>query len=290
MSDKKNILITGANGQLGMEFRAMAATFTGFEFIFVSKEEVSITDTDSIIAIFEMHDVFCCINCAAYTNVDKAETEKEKAFEINGTAVGQLASICKKYKSHFFHFSTDYVFPGTASLPYKETDPTDPVNIYGASKLEGEKQAIEHNEGSVIIRTSWVYSSHGKNFVKTMLRLFRENTSVKVVNDQAGSPTYAGDLAFAVMQIISTDYFIPGIYHFCNGGIISWHRFASEIKKLVSAECKILPVTTDQFLTPAKRPRYSALDTSRIKDVFGVQVRGWEESLEKCLGMISKDA
>jgi len=292
LNNKKNILITGANGQLGMEFRSIAKTFPEYNFLFASKEELSISDKEAVKFFFTINRIYCCINCGAYTNVDKAESEKEKAFEINGTAVGYLAGICKNHHSHFIHISTDYVFPGNASTPYKETDLPNPLNSYGASKLAGENLAIENNEASIIIRSSWVYSSYGKNFVKTMIRLLKKK-EIGVVNDQEGSPTYAADLANAIMKIISTDHFIPGIYHYCNDGIITWYTFAEEIKKIIFSHCIIKPITTKEsdsyrIPTPAKRPLYSALDTEKIRLVFSVEVPLWQESLKKFLALLTK--
>ena len=290
LSDKKNILITGANGQLGMELRALVSIFTGFEFIFVSKEDLSITDTHALNVFFDKHIISYCVNCAAYTNVDLAETESEKAFEVNATATGELAKICNAHNCRLIHFSTDYVFPGNATSPYVESENTGPINIYGASKLEGERLAIRNHDDVIIIRSSWIYSAHGKNFVKTMARLLKDKESIQVVNDQWGSPTFAGDLAYTVMQIISTDYFIPGIYHYSNAGIITWYTFAATIKKETGSKCLIHPIPTTQFPTVAKRPAYSALNTTKIKEVFGVQIRGWEDSLQKCLANILPDS
>ena len=289
MSDTKNILVTGANGQLGMEFRELQKEFPLFRFLFASKDELSITDSTSIRSYFSQHAIDHCINCAAYTAVDKAETEKDIALQVNAAAVGNLAAVCKEYKTTFIHFSTDYVFNGTATEPYKPTDSTDPVNFYGQTKLEGEEFALTNNSDSIIIRTSWVYSSFGKNFVKTMLRLMAEKESIGVVADQYGCPTYAADLAHAVMQIISHDKIQPGIYHYCNTGIINWHQFATAVKEISNSSCMVNPIATSDYPTPASRPAYSALDNGLIAATFDLRIPGWRESLEQCIHLIAKN-
>ena len=286
MSAAKNILVTGANGQLGMEFRLLAQKFTSYHFLFAGKEELSIDNPVSIKHYFAEHTIQVCINCAAYTAVDKAEVEREAAMHINATAVGQLANMCKQYNVTFFHFSTDYVFNGMGTAPYKESDPTAPVNYYGQTKLLGEAAAMASNADSVIIRTSWVYSSFGKNFVKTMLRLMSEKEQIAVVADQFGCPTYAGDLAAAVMQIIDAGKIIPGIYHYSNEGIISWHQFALAIKELTYSACTVNAIETSAYPTPAARPHYSALDTSKVKDTYELQINFWRSRLEHCITII----
>lgn len=290
MSSKKNILVTGANGQLGMEFRDIEKNFSSYNFLFASREEISIEDEFSIKKYFREHTIDYCINCAAYTAVDKAETETEKAILINSTAVGNLAAVCKEYNAVFFHFSTDYVFNGQAIVAYKETATPDPVNFYGQTKLMGEHAAIKNNDQSVIIRTSWVYSSYGKNFVKTMLRLMGERESIGVVADQTGCPTYAADLAAAVMKIISGEKFTPGIYHYCNNGIISWYEFAGYIKELSDRNCVVNAIKTNEYPTPAARPMYSALDTQKIQEMYGIKMRGWKESLAECIEKMKNNA
>ncbi len=287
MSSKKNILITGANGQLGMEFRDLEKQYPSFNFLFVSRQELSIDDFDAIKKYFAANGIDYCINCAAYTAVDKAETQKEQAIAINATAVGNLAAICKEYHSVFFHFSTDYVFNGKATEPYKETDATDPVNLYGQTKLMGEQAAVKNNDQAIIIRTSWVYSRHGNNFVKTMLRLMSQKESIGVVADQFGSPTHAADLAAAVMQIINAQKFVPGIYHYCNEGIISWYDFAIAIREMSGSKCIVNPIETAAYPTAAARPHYSALNTQKIKDSYGLQIPGWRQSLENCIALMA---
>lgn len=270
-----------------MEFKTISKDHPACNFIFASREELSISDTASIENIFSAKKIDYCFNCAAYTAVDKAETEREAAFEINGTAVGKLAAVCKKHGALLVHFSTDYVFNGTSTTPYKETQATDPVNAYGESKLLGETEAMKHDPSSIIIRTSWVYSFFGKNFVKTMMRLMAEKESLPVVNDQLGCPTYANDLAKAVMHIITNfEKPQPGIYNYCNSGMISWYDFAVAIKEITGSKCMVNPVPSSQYPTPAKRPGYSVLDTSRIKQVFDVNIPAWRDSLEKCIRLL----
>jgi dTDP-4-dehydrorhamnose reductase len=288
LNRKENILVTGANGQLGMEFRALEEKYPVYNFYFVGKDELPITDKAAIENLFINQSFRHCINCAAYTAVDKAETEQSLAFQINATAVAHLAAVCKKYDTQFIHVSTDYVFNGNGSTPYKESDQTDPVNVYGASKLEGEKEVFEHNDQSIILRTSWVYSSYGKNFVKTMLRLMNEKETINVVNDQVGSPTYAADLAEAILTIVSTnEKQIAGIYNYCNEGVISWYQFASEIKRLINSKCEVNPIETSAYPTPAKRPHYSVLDTTKICATFGIVIPSWKTSLEKCIKLLA---
>jgi dTDP-4-dehydrorhamnose reductase len=284
MSSTPKILVTGSNGQLGKELRDLASAFPRFEFVFLSKEDMPIHNFELVRVFFNSVRPAYCINCAAYTAVDKAESEKELAFQINGEAVGVLAAVCKEHDARFIHVSTDYVFNGEATYPYTENFPTDPVNAYGASKLEGEKQAMQLNPDCLIIRTSWVYSSYGRNFVKTMIRLMNEKDEIKVVNDQIGSPTYAADLAEVILVIIANWH--PGIYNFSNEGIISWFEFAEAIKEIIKCPCDVKPITTADYPTPAKRPAYSVLDKTKIQETFGVQLKDWKESLEDCIWKI----
>jgi dTDP-4-dehydrorhamnose reductase len=280
---KKNILVTGAGGQLGMEFRDLEKQFSSFNFLFASKEELAIDDISSVKEYFALKPVSYCINCAAYTAVDKAESERGLALAINATAVGNLAAVCKHYGTQFFHFSTDYVFNGQSVTPYLETDATDPVNFYGQTKLEGEQAALLNDPRSIIIRTSWVYSRHGKNFVKTMLRLLAEKEEISVVADQFGSPTHAADLAAAVIHIIQKGKFIPGIFHYSNGGVISWHQFATAIKEISGSKCIVNAIDTSNYPTPAARPKYSAFNTGKIRETYGLEIKAWRKSLEACI-------
>ena len=287
MAKPPKIVVTGANGQLGSELRDLAAAFPQFEFICVSHETLPIDQAAIINDFFDKHRPAYCINCAAYTAVDKAETEKELAYTINATAVGELAAVCRKNECRLIHISTDYVFDGRATIPYREDDITDPQNVYGTSKLEGERQAIRADPLSIIIRSSWVYSYYGKNFVKTMLKLMKEKDHVNVVNDQFGSPTYAADLALAILQIVSSNNWIPGIYHYCNKGVISWYDFAVAIRQLSHASCAVHPIETSEYPTPARRPAYSVLATDKIRNTYHIDNPGWKDSLKKCLDRIA---
>jgi dTDP-4-dehydrorhamnose reductase len=284
--DKKKYLVTGANGQLGKELRLLARGHTDIDFFFQSREDMPLENFEMIRTVFGVikPDVF--INCAAYTNVDKAETEKELAFQINGEAVGIIAALCAEANTRLIHISTDYVFDGKGTRPYKETDFTSPVNTYGASKLRGEEQAFAYDPGALVIRTSWVYSSFGKNFVKTMLRLMHERTEIKVVNDQFGSPTYAADLAMAIMRIAAAETVAGGVYHYSNEGAISWFEFAKAIAEFSGAACEVHPIPSTQFPTPADRPAYSVMDKSLIMERFGLELRPWKQSLQQCVDKI----
>jgi dTDP-4-dehydrorhamnose reductase len=287
-NNQPTILVTGANGQLGKELQMLAPVFPGYQFLFVTKEELSIEDADATERYFSAQPIDFCINCAAYTAVDKAETEQANAFLINATAVATLALACKKNNAQLIHISTDYVFDGTANQPYKETDKPNPVSIYGKSKLQGEAWAMQNAPSTIIIRSAWLYSSFKNNFVKTMLRLMQEKESITVVNDQLGCPTYAADLAAAILHIIASgkSKTNPGIYHYTNAGITNWYGFAVAIKKITGSNCTINPITTAQYPTAAKRPAYSVLDTSKIKETFAVAAPDWEESLKRCMKLL----
>jgi dTDP-4-dehydrorhamnose reductase len=280
------ILVTGSNGQLGSELKDLTSSYPQYQFLFFDREQLPVNSASAVEKIFQKHRPDYLINCAAYTAVDKAESEKELANEINGTAVGYLALISRQYQTKFIHVSTDYVFKGDHSMPIKETDDVNPVNAYGASKLLGEQLAIQNNAESIIIRTSWVYSFYGKNFVKTMIRLMNEKKSIGVVDDQYGSPTYAADLAEAIMKIISSGKWPGGIYNFSNEGTINWFDFADEIRRLINSSCIIHPLTTEQYPTPARRPHYSVLDKTKIRQTFSIQLKDWKESLRACINKL----
>ncbi|HTE10380.1 MAG TPA: dTDP-4-dehydrorhamnose reductase [Chitinophagaceae bacterium] len=281
------ILITGASGQLGAAIKALSSLYPQFHFIFLAKEDLPVNRSELVQQYFKNVLPAFCINCAAYTAVDKAETEKELAMLVNGDAVGVLAAACKSFHAKFIHISTDYVFDGTAVTPYKEEDNTNPVNYYGKTKLRGEELSIQNNNESIVIRTSWLYAEYGNNFVKTMVRLMKERSSLNVVNDQLGSPTYAGDLAKLILGIIAENQFegrwVPGIYHYSNEGVISWYDFAVAIKNLIQSDCAVHPIPASMYPTPAKRPAYSVMNKEKIRSVYGVAVPAWENSLSECI-------
>jgi dTDP-4-dehydrorhamnose reductase len=285
MSQK--ILVTGANGQLGKEFRVIADQYPGFTFLFLSREDLAIHHFELVRNFFISYKPDICINCAAYTAVDKAETEPELAKLVNAESTGVLAAVCKEYNAKFIHISTDYVFNGNAQKPYSESDPTDPQSVYGATKREGEILALQYNPQTMIFRTSWVYSVYGKNFVKTMMRLMKEKTSISVVNDQWGSPTHAADLAKCIMDILASGKFIPGIYHYSNEGIINWFQFAEAIKELTGSACTVNPIPTSAYPTPAKRPAYSVMSKDKLKDVYNIVPPPWKKSLTECIALIN---
>jgi dTDP-4-dehydrorhamnose reductase len=287
MMSGKKIFVTGSNGQLGSELKDLAASFPDYNMIFFGREAFPINNKELARHLWQEHHPSYLINCAAYTAVDKAETERETAMDINGTAVGDLASLCRENGTRMIHISTDYVFNGEATTPLKETDEVDPVNFYGASKLKGEELALQHDPTVIIIRTSWVYSFYGKNFVKTMMRLMNEKESIGVVNDQSGAPTYAADLAEAIMQIIASGKWEPGIYHYSNKAAITWFDFAVGIKNQLGSKCIVNPISTNQFPTPAKRPAYSVMDLSKIEQTFPIKIKDWKESLAACINKLS---
>ncbi len=283
---KPAVLVTGQNGQLGNELKLLSNHYPQYDYVFTDVSELDITNSEKVTEFFDCYKPAICINAAAYTAVDKAETDRELALEINGYAVGYLAENCSKMKTTFIHISTDYVFDGTATTPYKEDHPVNPVNFYGESKLKGEEIALEKLPSTIIIRTSWVYSFFGNNFVKTMLRLMKERESISVINDQFGSPTYAADLAAVIMHIAQQAEGKGGIYHFSNEGIISWFDFAIAIKDLAGLSCQVKPVDTSGYPTPAKRPAYSAMNKEKIQFNFGIQLKNWKDSLQKCLQLL----
>ncbi len=279
----KKILVTGANGQLGKELRDIATNFPQYEFLFLSREDMPIHHYELVRNTFDGFKPDYCVNCAAYTAVDKAEQEIELANIINAESVGILAAISREHHCKFIHISTDYVFSGDSPKPYVEIDTTCPVSVYGKTKLAGELEALKQNQDTIIIRTSWVYSYYGNNFVKTMMRLMRERAEISVVNDQIGSPTWAADLASFIIHIISFPEWHAGIYHFSNTGEISWYDFAVEIKKLIKSNTIIHPIPTSAYPTPAQRPAFSLLDKSKIKTVFGYTPPDWKQSLKQCI-------
>ena len=278
----KRILIIGANGQLGncIKKAEEKINLSQTEFIYVDKKELDITDAIAIKKYLDDNSFSYIVNCAAYTAVDKAEADKENAFKINAEAVGYLAEETALRNITFIHISTDYVFDGSAQSPIKPEDIPNPINIYGESKLKGEELALEKNPKTIIIRTAWVYSEFGGNFVKTMLRLFSEKEEIAVVNDQKGTPTNANDLAQAIVNIIKDGLKIPGIYHFTNEGETTWFDFAEAIKDFSNAGIEVKPTSSINYKTPARRPNYSVLDLNKFKKTFNQEIPEWKDSLK----------
>jgi dTDP-4-dehydrorhamnose reductase len=282
MLDSKNkklkILITGANGQLGRCLQDVAEKYSGYDFHFKTSKELDITKKEQINSLFTDEKFDYCINCAAYTAVDKAETDQENAFLVNAEAVRYLAEACKFKNTILIHISTDFVFDGSKTTPYTEEDVPNPINVYGASKLKGEQYVQDILAHYFVIRTSWVYSKYGHNFVKTMLRLGAEKEELNVVDDQLGSPTYAGDLAEAIMKIISLNGTNYGTYHYSNEGAISWYDFAKEIFDTKGMTIKVNPLLSKAYPTPAKRPAYSVMDLSKFNQL--IDIPSWKKSLK----------
>ena len=285
----KKIVVTGANGQLGWELTQLAASYPMYEFIFADRSMFDLSKPELFESLIQQWAPQAIINTAAYTAVDKAETEQDLANLINTTAVAELARIAGANDILFITFSTDYVFNGNATSPYLTDTIIDPVNFYGTTKAQGELLALAVNPNTIIIRTSWVFSSHGNNFVKTMTRLMKERSSLNVVSDQIGRPTYAKDLAIATIKIVnesSDGKKIKGVYHFANKGVTSWFEFAQQIKINAGLSCELNPINTAQFPTPAKRPAYSVLDTQKVESAINIDIPSWEESLLACQKML----
>ena len=285
----KKILVTGANGQLGQCLQKISSQFEEFEFIFTDSETLDITNKEEVNDFFWQNSPDFCINAAAYTAVDLAETDVEKAFLVNADGTENLAEACSENNAQFIHVSTDYVFDGENNLAYTEEDFTNPLGVYGASKLAGDELALEVNPCSVILRTSWVYSEFGKNFVKTMLNLFATKEELSIVADQFGQPTNANDLAEAIMKIIKSEKITPGIFNFSNLGRISWFDFAEKIAELSEAKIKLNAIETSQYPTPAKRPKNSVLDLDKIYKTYAIQLKPWEESIEDCIQILQNN-
>lgn len=277
------ILVTGANGQLGREMQ-IASRGSRNRFIFADHERLDITDPQAIADIVRENHVNVIVNCAAYTNVDKAETDPETANLLNNIAAGNLADAMKAVNGTLIHISTDYVFQGDRNIPCREDWPTEPLGVYGKTKLAGEKSIEATGCASIIIRTAWLYSPFGKNFVKTMRDLTSSRESLKVVFDQVGTPTYAGDLAETICQIIETEQLDKtGIYHFSNEGVCSWFDFAKAICEMSGNTCDIRPCHSDEFPSPVARPHFSVLDKTKIKQTFGIRIPYWPDSLKRCI-------
>ncbi len=279
-----NVLVTGSNGQLGSEIKELSADYEN-NYFFTDKETLDITNEKSIKNFIEKHNINTIINCAAYTAVDKAEEDKVNADKINHLAVKYLAQISKEKNIKLIHVSTDYVFDGTNHKPYIETGITHPNGVYGQTKLDGEKALQEISpQNAIIIRTSWVYSSYGANFVKTMLRLGKEKEQLGVIFDQVGTPTYARDLAKTILAILpKIENKEVEIYNYSNEGVLSWYDFAKEIMRMAKLDCQINPIETKEYPTPATRPHYSLLNKSKIKEQFSITIPYWKDSLDNCL-------
>lgn len=277
------ILVTGAGGQLGSELRGLSSAYTADQFVFVDRDVMPLDDLDKVRDVLQEIQPDVIVSGGAYTAVDKAESEPELVDTINHQAVAAMANWAKSNAKRMIHISTDYVFQGNSSTPLQENEPTDPINVYGLTKQRGEEAISSSGADAIIIRTAWVYSSYGANFVKTMIRLMTEREEISVIADQIGSPTYAHDLAKAIVDIIHNQKWEAGTYHFSNEGQISWYDFAVAIRDLKQLECKINPIPTEQYPTPAKRPKYSLLDKSKIKAQFGVIIPEWKDSLRKML-------
>jgi len=290
MNKKLNLIILGSSGQLGKEFIELSNQYSqDMNFNFLSKKKFDVTKDKDLSAYLSDGSENIIINCSAYTKVDLAEKETEEAMLINGFSLKNITKIANDNNSTLLHFSTDYVFSGNTNTPYTEEDKTDPHTVYGESKLYGENLVINSALKSIVIRTSWLYSSMSNNFVSTIISKSSENERLNIVNDQKGSPTYARDLAEAVLKMISSDKFTHvasknSLYHYSNLGIASWYEFACEIFKYINADISLLnPIKTDAYDAPAKRPQYSALNTSKIRDYFNIEIPDWKDSLKECI-------
>ena len=283
-----NILVTGCNGQLGNEIQLLEKGNGKHFFFNTDVNELDITDENAINVFVDANNIDGIINCAAYTAVDKAESNEALCHTLNATAPGYLAAAMGRRGGWMVQVSTDYVFDGTKHTPYSETDPTCPDSVYGRTKLEGEQLVRQHCERAMIVRTAWLYSIFGNNFVKTMIRLGKEKTELGVIFDQIGTPTYARDLAVAIMTAVEKGI-IPGIYHFSNEGVTSWYDFTKAIHRIAGISgCHVCPIHTEEYPTPARRPHYSVLDKTKIKATYNIEVPYWEESLAECISKLDK--
>ncbi len=278
-----NVLVTGGNGQLANSLRNSMDHQGGYNFHFVDLEELDITDQNSVNSFFSENKPQWCINCAAYTAVDKAESESALAEMVNVNGAKYLAQASKTHRAKFIQISTDFVFDGAQGFVYTEKDATNPLSVYGKTKLAGEVVTINAVEEHFILRTSWLYSEHGNNFMKTMLRLGAERDELNVVTDQIGTPTYAGDLAAIILKIIDEDSAAYGLYHYSNEGVASWYDFAKAIMEESRTNCKVLPIRTEAYPTPATRPNFSVMDKTKIKKQFNIEIPHWRDSLKKAM-------
>ena len=281
-----NILVTGANGQLGNEMQVLARENLQHTYFFTDVQELDICDEQAVYAYVSEQKINIIVNCAAYTAVDKAEDNVELCDKLNNIAPGYLARAAQANGAAMIQVSTDYVFDGTAHIPYTEEEPTCPASVYGSTKLAGEQNVMDHCEKAMVIRTAWLYSIYGNNFVKTMIRLGQERDSLGVIFDQIGTPTYANDLAQAIFAAINKGV-VRGIYHFSDEGVCSWYDFTVAIHRLAGiASCKVKPLHTADYPAKAPRPHYSVLDKTKIKDTFGIEIPHWEESLKRCINQL----
>ncbi len=282
----KTVLITGSNGQLGSEMQLASKRYDAFRYIFTDVAELDICDKAALESFAVENKVDVIVNCAAYTAVDKAEDDQELCYKINRDAVKNIGEVAAKNGLKVIHVSTDYVFDGTNYIPYTEDMQVCPATIYGKSKLEGEEALLETCENAVIIRTSWLYSIYGNNFVKTMIKLGRERSELNVIFDQVGTPTNAADLADSILKIMSSENFVPGIYHFSNEGVCSWYDFTKTIHRLAEIDCNVKPIETKDYPAKTPRPHYSVLNKAKIKSTYGILIPYWEESLKKCVDIL----
>lgn len=287
----KKILVTGANGQLGSELKDILGA-NNEQVLYTDVAQLDITKLDLVHAFIKEHKVTDIINCAAYTAVDKAETDQDIAYMVNCIAPKNLATVAAEENCRLIHVSTDYVFSGEACTPYVESDPTSPLGVYGRTKLAGEDAVTDSGCDAVIIRTSWLYSAYGNNFVKTMMRLGKERDQLNVVFDQVGTPTYAGDLAAAIVKLIQSEELadVSGLYHFSNEGVCSWYDFAQEIMDQENITCNVQPILSSQYPTPVRRPSFSVLDKAKIKKDFNITIPYWKHSLVMCLRKLNSMA
>ncbi|CAM1373831.1 dTDP-4-dehydrorhamnose reductase [Tenacibaculum xiamenense] len=284
-----NILVTGASGQLGSEIREKSTEFSQHNYFFEDSKSLDITDSEKVKEVIEENNIEVVMNCAAYTSVDKAESEELNAENVNSLGVKNLL-LALKGKGKLIHISTDYVFNGKSYEPYKEEHYVEPIGVYGKTKRLGEEYILNSEVESIIIRTSWVYSSFGNNFVKTMLRLGKERNELNVIFDQIGSPTYARDLALVCLDSIDKDFSnLSKIYHYSNEGVTSWYDFAKAIMEISGVDCKIYPIETKDYPTPAKRPNYSLLNKTKIKKEFNITIPYWRDSLKDCIKKIERN-
>jgi len=284
------VLVIGSDGQLGLEFRKISNSYDSLSWVFSTIKTLDLLKLDTVISFLNDINPSVIINCAAYTSVDKAETESRLADLINHEAVDIISRWTSDNNKKLVHISTDYVFDGLSKLPLSENSNTNPINEYGSSKLKGEIACLKNDPNSIVIRTSWLYSSFGKNFVKTMIYLMKKNNSVKVVNDQIGSPTYAYDLAKVILKIIMNYKTESGLFHYSNEGEISWFEFARSIRELYNLDCEIIGVSSNEYKTLAKRPQYSLLNKSKIKKIFNLEIPNYKQSLENCIKAIKNEA